>query len=30
MYLNDLKTGLYLVTLKMINGITKTIKTIKK
>ncbi|MFS4473228.1 T9SS type A sorting domain-containing protein [Chryseobacterium sp. T20] len=28
--LNDLKTGLYLVTLKMTDGTTKTIKTIKK
>lgn len=30
LYLNDLKTGLYLVTLKMTDGTTKTIKTIKK
>ncbi|MBB6330639.1 hypothetical protein HNP24_001589 [Chryseobacterium sediminis] len=29
-YLNDLKAGLYLVTLKMMDGTVKTIKTIKK
>lgn len=30
LYLNDLKAGLYLVTLKMTDGTIKTIKTIKK
>ncbi|PWN60924.1 hypothetical protein C1634_012705 [Chryseobacterium viscerum] len=30
LYLNDLKSGLYLITLKMMDGTTKTIKAIKK
>jgi hypothetical protein len=29
-YLGELKEGVYLITLKMKNGTTKTIKTIKK
>jgi len=30
MYLNDLQSGLYFITLKMKDGTLKTIKTIKK